>query len=51
MNFSKHFYNLCKHYDFRMLCMCMSVSMCVCEHACVNVLKRGLETKTLVLIK
>ena len=31
--------------------MCMCVSMCVCEHACVNVLERGLETKTPVLIK
>ena len=25
--------------------------VCVCEHACVNVLERGLETKTPVLIK
>ena len=51
MNFSKHFYNLCKHYNLQTLCMCMCVSMCVCEHACVNVLERGLETKTPVLIK
>ena len=51
MNFSKHFHNLCKHYDLQTLCMCMCVSMCVCEHACVNVLERGLETKTPVLIK
>ena len=31
--------------------VCVCVWVCVCEHACVNVLERGLETKTPVLIK